>query len=102
MRMLAALKLILTLSCEESTRIVSDSLDRDNSLVERWAVRLHTLGCWSCRRFRRQMEFLRRAMRSRDKLDASAILADEGLSSAARDRIRLAIQRAEGNERLSG
>ena len=102
MRILAALKLILTLSCEESTRIVSDSLDRDTSSVERWAVRLHGIGCWSCRRFRRQMQFLRQAMRSREKVDTSAILADESLSAAARERMLLAIQRAEGKEPLSG
>ena len=46
-RFLAALKLLLTLKCEQSSHLVSQSMDRDLSLAEKWAVRLHQLGCWS-------------------------------------------------------
>lgn len=60
---LSALRLILTLHCQESTRLISDGLDRRLTFAERWAVRLHYLSCWSCRRFRRQLELLRAAAR---------------------------------------
>jgi predicted anti-sigma-YlaC factor YlaD len=56
-----ALKLILTLHCEQSSEFVSASLDRELSAVELWAVRLHTIGCKSCRRFIRQVRFLEKA-----------------------------------------
>jgi hypothetical protein len=58
-----ALKLLLTLHCEESTQLLSAGLERDLSAVERWAVRLHAVVCKQCRRFRRQLRFLQRAGR---------------------------------------
>ena len=85
----AAAKLILTLKCEQSSRIVSDSMDRDLTSVERWAVRLHYIGCWSCRRFGRQMRQLREAFQSYpQRTTDSDTLSDEAL-----ERIRQAIQR---------
>lgn len=85
----AAAKLILTLKCEHSSRIVSDSLDRDLTTAERWAVRLHYIGCWSCRRFGRQMKQLREAFQSYPKRTTDV----DSLSDAAVERIRQSIQR---------
>lgn len=62
-RLLSALKLLLTLKCEQSTRIISQSLDQELSSVERWAVRLHYLSCYSCRRFGVQIHQLKTALR---------------------------------------
>ena len=59
-KLLSAAKLMLTLKCEQSTRIVSESLDRKLSPVERWAVRLHYVSCWSCRRFGKQLRMMAR------------------------------------------
>ena len=59
MSLFSDLKLILTLNCRESSRLVSDSLDRKLRWSERWAVRLHVLICWSCRRFKQQLLLLR-------------------------------------------
>ena len=52
------------LSCQEVTRLVSESLD-NNSLTfwQRMQVRLHLLMCSLCSRFRKQAEFLRQAAR---------------------------------------
>jgi len=55
--------LVLNPSCEEVSRLASEGLDRPLTRPERWAVRLHTLYCSACRRFRRQAAFLRRALR---------------------------------------
>ena len=60
-----AIRLLLTLHCEESTQLMSASLERELSAVERWAVRLHAGVCRSCRRFRRQLKFLQEAARRR-------------------------------------
>jgi predicted anti-sigma-YlaC factor YlaD len=54
---------LLNLPCEGVSALASQALDRPLARPERWAVRLHTLYCSACRRFRRQIAFLRRAMR---------------------------------------
>ena len=63
--MLRAVRLLLTLHCDESERLISQSLDTPLSGVERWAVRLHFISCRPCRGFRKQMEILRTATRRR-------------------------------------
>ena len=84
MKILSAIKLILTLHCDESSRLVSQSLDRDLSFSERWAVRLHRVGCWSCRRLARQLKFIRQAARTAGKPE---IFGSHQLSEATRSRI---------------
>jgi predicted anti-sigma-YlaC factor YlaD len=51
------------LSCRETTRLVSQGLDRELDRGERVALRVHFLYCLGCRRASRQMAFLRRAVR---------------------------------------
>lgn len=88
-RFFSAIKLILTLKCEHSTHIVSESLDRDLSFAERWAVRLHYIGCWSCRRFGKQIRQLREMIRQHpDRPQETA-----GLSADAMRRIEEAIRK---------
>ena len=67
MKWFSAIKLIFTLHCDESSRLVSASLDRKLSFAERTAVRLHRLGCWSCRRLARQLKFIREAAETAGK-----------------------------------
>ena len=86
---LSAAKLILTLKCEKSSQLVSDSLDRDLSAVERWAVRLHYIACWSCRRFGKQVRQIREAFEQYPQRTTD----EEGLSDDAMNRIKNAIQR---------
>lgn len=52
---------ILTLPCSEAARLSSESLDRPLPAHDRLAVRLHTVSCASCRRYRRQLLTLRKA-----------------------------------------
>jgi len=82
----SAAKLMLTLKCEESTHIVSDSLDRELSWVERWAVRLHYISCWSCRRFGKQIRLLRESLLNRPDQTGEPTLSPNALQ-----RIRDAI-----------
>ncbi len=94
---LSAVKLVLTLRCEQSTRLVADSMDRRLTRAERWAVRLHALGCWSCRRFKRQVAFLREAARRRaaegePDADRRTQRASDTLSPEARRRIEASLR----------
>ena len=51
-------------SCRETTRLISQGLDRELAFGERVALRLHYAYCLGCRRTGRQMAFLRQAVRA--------------------------------------
>jgi hypothetical protein len=57
------------LSCKEAGILMSQALDRRLSFRERFSLRLHLAICEGCRRFERQMAFLRTACRSMFELD---------------------------------
>jgi predicted anti-sigma-YlaC factor YlaD len=61
------------LSCRETTRLVSQGLDRELAFGERVALRVHFAMCLGCRRASRQMAFLRRAMRRLSEQGPGAI-----------------------------
>ena len=82
-RWLANMHLILTLKCEDSSRLVSAGFDRQLSWSEWLAMRLHVSICRSCRRFRRQVTMLQQAIRSRFESEA----ATEKLSTEGKQRI---------------
>lgn len=86
---------ILTLPCDESTRLMSASLDQELPWSERVAFRLHAIGCGSCRRFFRQIRFLRAAAeKSRGGPNDAAGNASLTLSPEARQRIEQAMREA--------
>ncbi len=63
MSIIQALKIILTLHCRQSSQLLSDSLDRRLSRVERLAMSLHLMVCHNCRRSRKRLKFLAEALR---------------------------------------
>jgi hypothetical protein len=83
--------MLLTLNCEESTRLMSEEFHRDLTALERWSVRLHGISCRYCRRIRRQWAWLQRAARKRTEVAGE-------LDPEARRRILAAIQRDTGAE----
>jgi len=52
----------MRMSCKETTRLVSQGLDRELAFGERVALRVHYAYCLGCRRAGRQMKFLRQAI----------------------------------------
>ncbi len=81
---------ILTLRCEEADRLMSDSLDRRLTWVERVALEGHVAVCRGCRRARRQLLILQQTMRK--SLENASAAGDEMLSAEARDQIRQALK----------
>lgn len=59
----------MMLSCKETTRLVSQGLDRELAFGERVALRLHLAICIGCRRAGRQMRYLRQAVRELAEVD---------------------------------
>ena len=60
------------ISCKETSRLVSQGLDRDLAFGERVALRVHLAYCIGCRRAKRQLTFLRRAVRRLAEADVRA------------------------------
>ena len=57
------------LTCKETTRLVSQGLDRELAFGERVALRLHLAICVGCRRAGSQMRYLRRAVSKLTTID---------------------------------
>ena len=51
------------LDCKHASRLVSQSMDRRLSLMERVVLRFHLLLCDACSNFSRQIDLLRAAVR---------------------------------------
>jgi hypothetical protein len=83
---------LLTLPCEEITRLVSESLDGDLPWVQRWALRIHFLYCKACRRFKRQARFLGQALRRMAGEPDGPGEPNLALSPEARRRIRQSLE----------
>jgi hypothetical protein len=52
----------MMLSCKETSRLMSEALDRKLAMRERIVLRLHVTVCTACKRVEKQLRFLRRAV----------------------------------------
>jgi hypothetical protein len=77
-------------SCRQVTRLISDRQDRSLSWFENACLHLHLLGCAPCCRFRRAVRLLHWAL--------ACIPSEDALPVPARQRIRLALERATQDE----
>ena len=80
--------MIVSLSCDESSRLISDRLDRTLSRSERIALRCHLVLCRHCRRFGRNMHLLRNLLRHKAERDLTTQDTPSGLTPDAQARIR--------------
>ena len=78
------------LTCKDASRLVSEAEDRPLGLRERLGLRLHLWICANCRRYERQIRFLRKALRAW-ALDSEMELPGPELPASARDRIGKAL-----------
>jgi hypothetical protein len=81
------------LTCKDASRLISEREERDLHLAERWGLIVHLWLCVNCRRFERQMGFLRQALRQ----VTNNCHNDTCLSDAARERISSALKQTERN-----
>jgi anti-sigma factor RsiW len=52
----------MLISCKDASRLISQTQDGELPVRQRISVRLHLLFCTACRRFVRQLRFLRATM----------------------------------------
>lgn len=85
MRPWRAVKMLLTLKCDESARLLSDATLRPLTRVERWAVRLHQISCRFCRSLEQQLRQIDNAATTRVSTPAS-------MPAGARERIAASLR----------
>jgi len=73
-------------NCKEVSRMVSESMDRTLPVHQRIGVRVHLLMCKFCSRYRKQLLYLRKSIRSLS-LQGEEIYASMSLSREAKERI---------------
>lgn len=88
-RWLAGLR-ALSPNCREASRLQSRALDEPLCFPRRLGLRIHLVLCVWCRRYGKQLRFLRHA--AHDHPDRLNDTAPSRLSPEARERLRQALQ----------
>lgn len=83
----------LSPNCREATRLQSEALDRPLGLGQRIGLRIHLVLCKWCRRYGKQIGFLRSAAHRHEEHESS--LPPQSLRPEARERIKRRLQEAE-------
>lgn len=78
------------LSCRDTTRLISEGLDRRLGLRKRGALRLHLMMCGACKTYRRQVMALNRLFVARFRRPGPA--EPHSLSDEVRRRIKAALR----------
>jgi hypothetical protein len=87
---------LLNLPCQGMCRLASNSLDHDLGRPGRFALRSHLLCCTSCRRFERQIRFLRFAMRRfPGQVEDGELIPGSYMPDEVRERISRALMRED-------
>ena len=76
----------LSPNCREATRLQSEALDRPLGLGQRIGLRIHLVLCKWCRRYGKQIGFLRSAAHRHEEHEQC--LPPQSLSTEARERIK--------------
>lgn len=79
------------LTCKEASQLASEMHDRKLSRRERIALRIHIWMCRNCRRFEKQLTFLRRALPR--GVQEGRFPADKSLPPDSKARIRERLQK---------
>ena len=83
----------LSPSCRQASRLQSEALDHRLPLLQRIGLRIHLLLCKWCRRYGKQIRFLRDA--AHEHPDELLESARQKLSDAARERMKQRLRAEE-------
>lgn len=83
----------MMLSCRDTTRLASESLDHRLTLWQRMQVAMHMMMCGPCRRARRLMQFLRDAFGRLNTDDFQQLSMEQSLTPDVRERIKEALRK---------
>ena len=85
----------LSPNCQQASRAQSDALDAPLPFSKRLGLWLHLVICKWCRRYGKQIRFLRSA--AHEHADPLTQAVPENLSPEARERVKQALQHAQDN-----
>jgi len=86
----------MMLSCREAVRLISEGMDRPLPVWTRIGLRVHVLICTLCERYRRQLLFIRDAVRRHpDELAGVEQPGSSSLSPVARERLKQVLRRQQ-------
>lgn len=86
----------ILLECQEVSKLITHSMDEPLTLRQRLLVRWHLLVCRYCRRFQKQVFWLRKILRSKSEMMTEKKVSNVGLSNGAKERIKEALKRKRG------
>ena len=86
MKPLLKLAKLLSPSCKQASRLQSEAMDRNLSWLEAVGLRVHLVLCKWCRRYGKQLKFLRHAAHQCDEQPSCGTVAK--LAPEARERIK--------------
>jgi hypothetical protein len=90
---------VLSPCCRDAARMLSESMDRRLTLPERVGLRVHLLLCSLCRRYGRQLVFLRKLVGAFARIvEAQGASSASEMSPEARARIRERLERSRRGE----
>lgn len=78
---------LLSPSCKQASRLQSEGMDRPLTFLERFGLRIHLFLCKWCRRYGKQLKFLRDAAHHCEDHSPA-----QKLSPEARERIKQRLQ----------
>lgn len=86
------LKQILTMRCEETTRLASDALDRRLTWSEWLGMKGHMLVCAGCKQFQKQVRLIGKWSEKLLSDDPTLDASDTKLSELRREKMREALR----------
>ena len=82
--------LAISPNCRDASRLQSEALDRFLTPLQRFGLRVHLVLCKWCRRYGKQIRFLRRA--AHEHPDRLAEVGSSSLSPETRQRLKRALR----------
>ena len=80
------------ITCEEASKLISESMDHKPPFWERINLKFHLTMCKVCPTYMRQLHLLRRLVKAW-AANATAFLSDKSLSSESKTKIKLHLRR---------
>lgn len=78
------------MTCKEASRLISEGMEHPLGRMERWGLRFHLWICDNCRRFERQVRFLRKLLHMLGDRAETGV-PGPNLAPESKDRIRQAL-----------
>ena len=84
---------LMVSKCKDTTELISENMDRDISVFKRWRMGFHVALCKYCRKYKAQLETLRKMTRGLDEEAADTNPQVSSLKSDSKERMKKKIEK---------